>query len=66
MLRDRIAAIQESVLDAYPNQDLSAVGDWMLMAAIDALIDGHEYLANYHMAWYAVICRRGGSSGFAA
>ncbi|VBA44281.1 hypothetical protein LAUMK136_05546 [Mycobacterium attenuatum] len=66
MLRDRIAAIQESVLDAYPNQDLPAVGDWMLMAAIDALIDGHEYLANYHMAWYAVIGHRGGSSGFAA
>ncbi len=26
----------------------------MLLAAIEALIDGHEYLANYHMAWFAV------------
>jgi hypothetical protein len=33
----------------------------MLLAAIEALIDGHEYLANYHMAWFAVINRRRGA-----
>ncbi|CNM25833.1 Uncharacterised protein [Mycobacterium tuberculosis] len=33
----------------------------MLLAAIEALIDGHEYLANYHMAWFAVTNRRGGA-----
>ena len=61
LLRGRVAEIQNSVLNAYPNHDLAAVGDWMLLAAIEALIDGHEYLANYHMAWFAVINRRGGS-----
>ncbi|REO55250.1 Tat (twin-arginine translocation) pathway signal sequence, partial [Mycobacterium tuberculosis] len=25
-----------------------------------------DYLANYHLAWYAVTTRRGGSRGFAA
>ncbi len=55
LLRGCIAEIQRSVLNAYPNHDLAAVGDWMLLAAIEALIDQHEYLANYHMAWFAVI-----------
>ena len=57
MLRDRIAAIQESVLNAYPDHDLSALADWMLLASIAALIDEHEYLANYHMAWFTVTTR---------
>ncbi|VBA60427.1 hypothetical protein LAUMK191_05512 [Mycobacterium attenuatum] len=66
LLRERLTAIQESVLNAYPDHELSALGDWMLMAAIDALIDKHQYLANYHMAWFAVVARREGSGGFAA
>ncbi|WP_368664886.1 DUF5631 domain-containing protein [Mycobacterium sp. E2733] len=55
LLRSRIAEIQNSVLTAYPDYASAAVGDWMLLAAIEALIDGHEYLANYHMAWFDVI-----------
>jgi hypothetical protein len=61
LLRGSVADIQNSVLNAYPDHDPAAVGDWMLLAAIEALIDEHEYLANYHMAWFAVINRRGGS-----
>jgi len=60
LVRGCVAEIQHSVLNAYPNHDLAAVADWMLLAAIDALIDEHEYLANYHMAWFAVITGRGG------
>ncbi|WP_232078437.1 DUF5631 domain-containing protein [Mycobacterium paraseoulense] len=55
LLRTCIADIQNSVLTAYPNHDPAAVGDWMLLATIEAMIDGHEYLANYHMAWFDVI-----------
>lgn len=55
LLRTCIADIQNSVLTAYPNHDLAAVGDWMLLAAIEAMIDGHEYFANYHMAWFDAI-----------
>lgn len=54
LLRRCIAEIQESVLTAYPDHDTAAVQDWMLLAAIEALIDGHQYLANYHMAWFDV------------
>lgn len=52
LLRSCIVEIQNSVLTAYPNHDQAAVGDWMLLAAIEAMIDGHEYLANYHMSWF--------------
>ncbi|MCV7241224.1 DUF5631 domain-containing protein [Mycobacterium mantenii] len=58
MLRECAAEIQHSVLAAYPNHDPTVVGDWMLLAAIEALIDGHEYLANYHLAWFDAIGHR--------
>lgn len=60
MLRECAAEIQHAVLAAYPKHDPAAVGDWMLLAAIEALIDGHEYLANYHLAWFEVITRSSG------
>ncbi|CCK53916.1 Conserved protein of unknown function [Mycobacterium canettii CIPT 140060008] len=66
LLRGCTAAVKESVLKAYPSHDLTGVGDWMLLAAIEALIDEQDYLANYHVAWYAITTRRGGSRGFAA
>ncbi|OJZ63204.1 Tat (twin-arginine translocation) pathway signal sequence [Mycobacterium paraffinicum] len=56
LLRSCIAEIQASVLSAYPEHNVAAVADWMLLAAIEALIDGHQYLANYHMAWFDVTC----------
>jgi hypothetical protein len=31
------------------------VADWMLLAAIDALIEGHESAAHYHVAWYEAV-----------
>lgn len=58
MLNECTAEIEHAVLTAYPNHDAAAVGDWMLLAAIKALIDGHEYLANYHLAWFNVISRQ--------
>jgi len=61
LLRGCIAEIQHAVLNAYPHHDLAAVGDWMLLAAIEALIDEHEYLANYHLAWFAAISHRVGA-----
>lgn len=61
MLQECVADIQHSVMSAYPNHDPAAVGDWMLLAAIEALIDGHEYLTNYHLAWFEAISHRSGS-----
>lgn len=59
LLGERIAEIQHSVLNGYPQHDPSAVGDWMLLAAIQALIDGHEYLAHYHLSWFEMLSRHG-------
>ncbi|WP_156688654.1 DUF5631 domain-containing protein [Mycobacterium sp. Marseille-P9652] len=57
LLRERIADVRDSVLSAYPNHNLAAVGDWMLLASIEALIDSHEYLAHYHVAWFGALSR---------
>jgi Family of unknown function (DUF5631)/Family of unknown function (DUF5632) len=35
--------------------DLSRAADWMLLAAIGALIGGHESVAHYHVAWYQAV-----------
>ncbi|GAB4985274.1 DUF5632 domain-containing protein [Mycobacterium avium subsp. hominissuis] len=61
MLRECTTEIQHAVLTAYPHHDPAAVGDWMLLAAIQALIDGHEYLAHYHLAWFQAINHSAGS-----
>lgn len=61
LLRECVAEIQHSVLNAYPNHDQAAVGDWMLLSAIAALIDGHGYLANYHLAWFEATSHRNAS-----
>ncbi len=55
LLRDRIADVQHAVLSAYPRHNPAALGDWMLLAAIEGLIEGHVYLANYHLAWFGAI-----------
>lgn len=60
LLRICIDDIQQSVLNVYPHHEVAAVEDWMLLSAIGAMIEGHEYLANYHLAWFVAIDRRGG------
>ncbi len=61
LLRERMTDIQRSVLSAYPNHELAAVADWMLLATIEALIDGHDYVAHYHLAWFGALTRHGAS-----
>ncbi|WP_234898719.1 DUF5631 domain-containing protein [Mycolicibacter kumamotonensis] len=56
-------ATETRVLSAYPAHAPKDVADWMLLAAIGALIEGSEELAHYHLAWYqAVTVRYGGVS----
>ncbi len=50
--REQQAAYQKALQDP---RELSLAADWMLLAAIDALIHGHESLAHYHVAWYEAI-----------
>ncbi|VAZ96360.1 hypothetical protein LAUMK35_03314 [Mycobacterium pseudokansasii] len=51
LIRDKTTEIRQSVLTAYPDHDIASVVDWMLLAAIGALIDGDQTGANYHLAW---------------
>jgi uncharacterized protein DUF5631/uncharacterized protein DUF5632 len=46
------SAHQKALKDPH---DLSRAADWMLLAAIDALAEGHESLAHYHVAWYEAV-----------
>lgn len=52
MLRAEIANVRRAVIGAYPERKPDLVANWMLLAAIEALISGHQELANYHLAWH--------------
>jgi hypothetical protein len=58
LLRMEQRSAHDKVLDDPHN--LSRVADWMLLAAIDALIQGHEWLADYHVAWYEAVSATSG------
>lgn len=53
MLRGSLDAVSRSVLGNYPGTiEPVAVGNWQLLATIDALINSQTTLANYHFAWF--------------
>jgi hypothetical protein len=53
LLREHLAVISSRVLDSYPNDvDAHDVGNWQLLAAIDALLASDKNSANYHLAWF--------------
>ncbi|OBI91534.1 Tat (twin-arginine translocation) pathway signal sequence [Mycobacterium sp. 1245805.9] len=57
---NEVDALQRELQAAYHNaledpHDLSRTADWMLLSAVKALVEGHEWLAHYHVAWYIAI-----------
>ncbi|MGD9622224.1 MAG: DUF5632 domain-containing protein [Mycolicibacterium sp.] len=56
--RELVAEAARVVRDAYPTGGGDADGDpvlrWMLLAAVQALVDGHMGLAHYHLSWALV------------
>ncbi len=53
MLRDYLTSITRLVISKYPDDVIPAqVGNWQLLATIDALINDEKTLANYHFAWF--------------
>jgi len=53
LLAEHLAETSTRVLDSYPdNVDTHDVGNWQLLAAIDALAAGDRAAANYHLAWF--------------
>ncbi|CAJ1586187.1 DUF5631 domain-containing protein [[Mycobacterium] wendilense] len=55
LLHQHLTATAESVLRAYPEADPNAVGNWQLLAAIDALIAQRPTTLNYHFAWFLAL-----------
>lgn len=53
LLRAHLDAVARTVLSHYPDKvDPAQVGNWQLLATIDALINGEKSSANYHFAWF--------------
>ncbi|HEY2085425.1 MAG TPA: DUF5631 domain-containing protein [Mycobacterium sp.] len=53
LLQQQMHNVGERVLDAYPDEiDPKHLGNWQLLAAIEALIRGDRVGANYHLAWF--------------
>ncbi|EID09797.1 hypothetical protein MXEN_19895 [Mycobacterium xenopi RIVM700367] len=56
VLQELLAEFRDRVLDSYPdNVDAATVGNWQLLAAIDALVEGDKTGANYHFAWFQAL-----------
>ena len=52
-LHDELMKLADRVLDRYPDDvDAADVGNWQLLAAIEALVNGDKTAANYHLAWF--------------
>ncbi|WAC93699.1 DUF5631 domain-containing protein [Mycobacterium sp. Aquia_213] len=53
LLQAHLREVSTRVLDSYPeNVDFHDVGNWQLLAAIEALVVGNKSDANYHLAWF--------------
>lgn len=53
-LRQELVKAADKVLDTYADDIVNTddVGNWQLLAAIDALVAGDKTIANYHLAWF--------------
>ena len=53
LLRGHLGAVAHCVLDGYPDDSGDdALGNWQLLATVDALLDNDATSADYHFAWF--------------
>lgn len=55
LLREHLVSVGEQVLTRYPGHTGCEVGNWQLLAAIEALISGRRTTLNYHFAWFLAL-----------
>lgn len=56
LLREQVNVAAARVLAGYPDAlDRTAVGNWQLLATIDALMSGRKDDADYHFAWFRAV-----------
>jgi hypothetical protein len=54
----RLTKFREKVVESYPESvDAAVLGNWQLLAAIDALVEGDKNTANYHFAWFQALSK---------
>jgi Family of unknown function (DUF5631)/Family of unknown function (DUF5632) len=52
-LHDELTKLADRVLEQYPNNvNATDLGNWQLLAAIEALVNEDKTAANYHLAWF--------------
>nr|WP_232070446.1 DUF5632 domain-containing protein [Mycobacterium noviomagense] len=65
VLHEELAKLSAKVLESYPDRvNHEQIGNWQLMAAIDALVVGDKTVANYHLAWF-LACHTGATKSIA-
>jgi hypothetical protein len=63
-LHNQLTALADRVLDSYPDHvDAAQLGNWQLLAAIEALVNGDKTAANYHLAWF-LTCNTAAAESF--
>jgi hypothetical protein len=56
LLREHLATVAQHVLTDYPDHvETVMVGNWQLLATIDALIRNEKTTASYHFAWFQAL-----------
>lgn len=59
LLQEALNVAERRALGTYPNTDLSLIGNWQLLATIDALVRDEAICANYHLAWFSALSSTG-------
>ncbi len=58
LLADHLVTAAQMVLAGYPTAPAGdRLGNWQLLATIDALVNRQHTLANYHFAWFEALTR---------
>lgn len=59
LLQDSLHSIADEAVAAYPKAKSDLIGNWQLLATIEALIGNETTCANYHLAWFRALSPMG-------
>ena len=62
LLQDALHSVANRAVATYPNTEPDLIGNWQLLATIEALINNETNCANYHLAWFRALAPTGVSS----
>lgn len=59
LLQDSLHSIADEAVATYPKAKSDLIGNWQLLATIEALIGNETTCANYHLAWFRALSPMG-------